>query len=92
MRRREFILVIGGVAAIWPVAGFAQRSAKTWRVGHVFPGSPAMVDHFADVFEQRLMSHFRNRDASDAYFFAAILPKVVQVTKRSISGTSSRTA
>jgi hypothetical protein len=42
--------------------GIAQRAAKAWRIGHVFPGSPSIVDHFADVFEERRLSHVSNRD------------------------------
>jgi putative tryptophan/tyrosine transport system substrate-binding protein len=64
MRRREFVCLIGCAATVWPVAGLAQRAAKAWRIGHVFPGPPSMVDHFADVFEQRLLSHFPDRDFS----------------------------
>jgi putative tryptophan/tyrosine transport system substrate-binding protein len=82
MRRSEFICLIGGVAAVWPVAGFAQRAAKTWRIGHVFPCSPSMVDHFADVFERRLTSHFPNRDVSVVR--RAVEPKMVDQAVREL--------
>jgi putative ABC transport system substrate-binding protein len=39
MRRREFIQLIAGMAAGWPVAAHAQQRPK-WRVGFLSPSSP----------------------------------------------------
>jgi putative tryptophan/tyrosine transport system substrate-binding protein len=47
VRRREFIILVGGVTA-WPVEALAQQAGKVWRMGFLAQGPESFYDAFFD--------------------------------------------
>jgi putative ABC transport system substrate-binding protein len=56
LRRRNFIMFLGGAAVVWPLVVRAQQAAKVPRVGVLSPGNPPPADAFLqrERFEARL--------------------------------------
>jgi putative ABC transport system substrate-binding protein len=54
MRRREFITVLGGAVAAWPLAARAQTPAETPKIGLLSPFSPSATALWHQAFRQGL--------------------------------------
>src|SRR4051794_9255079 len=57
MRRREFIILLGGTAATWPLAARAQQPAgRVYRIGYQSISPREQALHYVKVFEEGLRS------------------------------------
>lgn len=54
MRRRQFLGVVGGAAAAWPLAARAQKAAKLPIVGFLGAATLAVAAQWINAFEKRL--------------------------------------
>jgi putative tryptophan/tyrosine transport system substrate-binding protein len=53
MKRREFMTLLGGAAATWPLTAHAQQAGKMYRVGVLSAGSDSITPQ-GQAFEQGL--------------------------------------
>src|SRR3989454_537756 len=54
MRRREFIALLGGAAAAWPLPAQAQQPGKLPTIGYLGQNTPSTQTQWVAAFVQRL--------------------------------------
>jgi ABC-type uncharacterized transport system substrate-binding protein len=57
MRRRDFIVLVGGGVTVWPLYIHAQQPQKLSRIGVLLPGTPASFSLRADALLAGLREH-----------------------------------
>jgi putative ABC transport system substrate-binding protein len=72
MRRREFITLLGGAAAAWPLAARAQQSGNVPTIGFLGANTPAAQSQWTAAFVQRLreLGWIENRTVAIEYRWA----------------------
>ena len=60
LRRRQFVTLLGGAAAAWPLAAWAQQPAKP-KVGFLCPASPDAIADRLRGFRQGLKTSGMSR-------------------------------
>jgi putative ABC transport system substrate-binding protein len=72
IRRREFITLLGGTAAAWPLAARAQQSAKLPTIGFLGPNTATVMSQWVNAFVQRLreLGWIEGRTVAIEYRFA----------------------
>ena len=69
MRRREFVTLLGGAVATWPLAARAQQPGKVPTIGFLGPASASAMSAWTAAFAQRLreLGHVEGRTIAIEY-------------------------
>jgi putative tryptophan/tyrosine transport system substrate-binding protein len=72
MKRRQFITLIGGAAAAWPMTARAQQTGKVSRIGYLGNSSQSLERLLVDAFRQKLrdLGHVEGENLAIDYRWA----------------------
>ena len=72
MKRREFITLLGGAAAAWPLAGHAQQTERVWRIGYLVFATASLHARNSQAFRASLrnLGYVEGKDVIIDFRFA----------------------
>jgi putative ABC transport system substrate-binding protein len=91
MKRREFITLVGGAVAAWPLAARAQQPAQIRRVGMLVgyaendPETQARLTAFRQALDQ--LGWKEGRAAAEGWYRSAEYQKVISLRLKVLSET-----
>jgi hypothetical protein len=90
VRRREFIGLLGGVAA-WPLAARAQQSGKLPTIGYLGSGTPTSQRTWITAFVERLreLGWIEGRTITIVYRWAEAVPSDLSKSPESLFSSRS---
>jgi putative ABC transport system substrate-binding protein len=72
VNRREFMMLLGGAAVMWPFAARAQQTSKVSLIGYLGTSSPSLEGHVLEAFQQKLreLGHIEGKNVAIEYRWA----------------------
>src|SRR5262245_64399586 len=72
IRRREFITLLGGAAAAWPLAARAQQTERVWRIGYLVFATASLHARNSQAFRAALrnLGYVEGKDVVIDFRFA----------------------
>src|SRR5262245_3480220 len=91
LRRREFITLLGGAAAAWPLAASAQQAGKLPTIGFLGESTPLAQSERTAAFVQRLreLGWIEGRTGGRSERFAEIATEFVRLKVDAIVTSST---